>query len=160
MKQPPGDIDLAYKPSSPAFRYQNYPFYWNARVGNRYAQVMEATLKPLGLTITGWRICLILSEHKTLSVSDISTHSAVKLSTVTKTVYSMEDKGLLRVARRKSDARVTEVSLTAAGTKTIKNVVAETAEFLDRALENFDNADIERLNELLARLFSNLGESK
>ena len=151
--------DQAYKPSTPGFRYENYPFYWNARVSNRYAQVMEATLKPLGLTITGWRICLILNEHKTLSVSEISTHSAVKLSTVTRTVYAMEEKGLLTVARRKSDARVSDVSITTAGTETIRNVVAETSGFLDRALTGFSHEEIARLNELLTRLFQNLDDS-
>jgi DNA-binding MarR family transcriptional regulator len=155
MKKTPSDL-AAYKPSDPKFRYRNYPFYWVARVGNRYAQRMEAKLKPLGLTITSWRVSLILREQGTLSVSEISAHSAVKLSTVTKTVNAMEEKGYLSVKQRESDARVSEISITKDGIQLIDNVVGQTSEMLDRALDGFTEDEIEQLNDLLQRLFVNL----
>ena len=145
-----------YRPSDKRFRYQRYPLYWCARVGNRYAQKMEAKLKPLGLTITGWRVCLILREQNNLSVSEISAHSAVKLSTVTKTVYAMEKKGYLAVRQRQHDARVSEVSITKAGLALIDTVIGQTAGIPERALEGFETGELETLNDLLKRLFDNL----
>lgn len=145
-----------YTPSDPRFRYRRYPFYWCARVGNRYVQKMEARLKPLGLTITGWRICMILREQSQLSVSEISAHSAVKLSTVTKTVYAMEKKGYLAIRPRKNDARVSEVSITRSGLALIDTVIDQTAYIPERALEGFETKELDMLNDLLKRLFDNL----
>ena len=71
-----------FKPTHADFDYRDYPFYWIARLDSRYKQLMEKNLKPLGITMIGWRVLMILRQHQTLSVSDISTHAVVKLSTV------------------------------------------------------------------------------
>ena len=148
-----------YKPTHPDFDFRKYPFYWIALIDNIYAQRMEKTLKPLGLTIIGWRVGMLLRHHNSLSVSEISKHSAVKLSTVTKTVYSMQEKGLLKVQQSKQDARVTEVSITANGLALLEKVLLETADIFDRALNGIGEQEILQINALLERLFNNLSDT-
>ena len=157
MSSTPDDLNT-YMPTHSAFKYTQWPFYWVARTDKLYTQRLEKALKRAGLTVTGWRVGMLLNAHHVLSVSEISIHSAVKLSTVTRTVYGMQDKGWLRVNPRASDARVTETRLTEQGRKQIEAVVSETSVVFDRALNGFSEDDLKLLNRLLHRCVLNLSE--
>lgn len=145
-----------YKPAHEAFNFRNYPFYWVAQVGSRYGQHMEKALKPAGFTLTGWRVGMILREYGLLSMSEISTHSAVKLSTVTKTVYGMEARGLVVLRQSAADARVTEVSVTDQGLALMETVIGRTVGVFDRAFANMSEDEFRQLNAMLQRVFANL----
>lgn len=147
-----------YKPDDSHFDYKKWPFYWIARVNNRYSQRMEKALKRAGVTLTGWRVGLLLKEHSVLSISEISTHSAVKLSTVTRTVYGMQKKGLLIARPRKTDARVTEVVMTEQGRQLVETVIKQTTVVFDDALKNFSEKDLTALNGSLQHIFANLSD--
>lgn len=147
-----------YKPTYSGFQYQNYPFYWIARVGNIYSQRMERVLKREGLNITGWRVGMILRQHGSLSISEISTHAAMKLSTVTRCVYLMQDKGLLSIRQRQADARVTEVRVTPAGLSLIARVIKQTASVFDRALRGLSPEQLSAVNTLLEQVYRNLSD--
>lgn len=147
-----------YPSDNGGFTYKKWPFYWIARVNSRYSQQMEKALKRVGLTITGWRVSMLLREHAVLSISEISTHSAVKLSTVTRTVYGMQDKGLLLARPRETDARVTEVVMTRQGRQLIETVIEQTSVVFADALKNFSEKELVSLNESLQRIFANLAD--
>ena len=122
----PDNLDR-HKPTHREFRYQDYPFYWIARVASVYSQRMEEELKREGLNLTSWRVGMILRQHGSLSISEISRHAAIRLSTVTRCVYLMQERGWLSVRRSRSDARVTEARVTAAGLELIERLIARTS---------------------------------
>jgi MarR family transcriptional regulator, organic hydroperoxide resistance regulator len=107
-------------------------------------------------TLARWRVLMILNEMNPASVSELADHAVIKLSTMTKTVIRMQADGLVITSSRKSDARVTEVSLTDAGRHAIGSVRRQASRVFLKAFHDFDAAEINRLNETLKRVFANL----
>jgi len=151
------DLDTnRFKPASDGFEFREYPFYWVMRLGNRYTHLMEAQLKKLGMNITSWRVGLILRENGEISMSDVAEHAVGRLPTITKTVYRMQEQGLVSVSQNKQDGRVTMVNITPAGIETINQLIANTARIIDRAFEGLSAQETTELNKRLKQVFDNL----
>ena len=153
----PDNLDK-HKPTHREFRYQDYPFYWIARVASIYSQRMEEELKREGLNLTGWRVGMILRQHGSLSISEISRHAAIRLSTVTRCVYLMQERGWLSVRRSPSDARVTEARVTEAGLELIERLIARTSRIFNRAFRGVSANELVATNDLLRRINRNLSD--
>jgi DNA-binding MarR family transcriptional regulator len=147
-----GSID----PINGSFEMANWPFYWITRVARRYTHDMEDVLKKVGMDVARWRVLMILNEINPASVSELADHAVIKLSTMTKTVIRMQADGLVVTSPRKSDARVTEVSLTDAGRSAISGVRRQASKVFRQAFKSFDAGEIEELNAILKKVFSNL----
>ena len=145
-----------YKPTSDDFEFRQYPFYWLMKTSNRYSQEMESRLKLMGVNITNWRIGLILKHYGSISMTEISQHAVTRLPTVNKSVYSMQDQGLVSVSRSETDARVTMVRITDKGLETVEKLIQNTSKIVDRAYLGFSEKEIHTLNQLLQRLYDNL----
>ena len=145
-----------YNPASPEFAREEYPFYWLARVYGVYTLEMEKALKTVGLDVPTWRTLMILKEQGASSMSDIALHAVAKLSTVTKTVYRIKEEGLVETSTSKQDARVTVVSLTAAGQRAIERGQLATQHIVLRSFEGMTPGQVKRLNESLHMILDNL----
>jgi MarR family transcriptional regulator, organic hydroperoxide resistance regulator len=143
-------------PLNTEFKMASWPFYWITRVARRYSHDLEDTLKKIGMDVARWRVLMILNEINPASVSELADHAVIKLSTMTKTVIRMQVDGLVTTSSRKSDARVTEVSLTDAGRTAISSVRRQASRVFLKAFQDFDSKEIEQLNETLKRVFANL----
>jgi len=156
----PADVDdlERLKPTAVGFKYQDYPFYWVARVASVYAHPMEKALKREGLNVTGWRVGMILRQHGSLSISEISNHAAIKLSTVTRCVYQMRKRGWLAVNRSATDARVTEAQVTAEGLELITRLIDQTSRVINRAFQGLSSKDLTTVNTVLERVYANLSD--
>jgi len=147
-----------YIPSSEDFCYEEFPFYWLARVQGVYSQLLEKSLKKIGTDIPTWRVLFILKEHGKCSVSEISVHAIAKLSTVTRIVYRMKGEGLLETNIHADDGRVTEVSLTEKGQNLIMLAQQSTEKIFARSFKNFTEGQLSKLNQTLEQLYTNLSE--
>lgn len=147
-----------YIPSSANFAKDEFPFYWLARLNNLYVMKMEAALKKVDADVPGWRVLNILRENGTSSISEIALHAVAKLSTVTKIVYRMKDQGLVETGTSAEDGRVTEVSITPAGLALSEQMKQATAKLFQKSFRGLTDAQIQRLNRTLTRLFANLDE--
>ncbi|MBX2857803.1 MAG: hypothetical protein KTR17_03995 [Cellvibrionaceae bacterium] len=145
-----------WKPINSTFDFNDYPFYWISRVGNRYTHVMEVELKKVNMNITTWRIALILRELGTLSMTEIAEYAVGRMPTIAKSIYRMSDAGLVTVGLKASDGRVTQVSLTKDGVNLIEYVTEKTEKIIDRSFEGMPSAEIKQLNALLKKIFHNL----
>jgi DNA-binding MarR family transcriptional regulator len=146
----------AADPADPAFTMAHSPIYWTARVIQRYTRDMDAVLKRIGMDVPRWRVLMILVEINPASVTQLAEHGVMKLSTMTKTVQRLETDGFVATRPRKTDARVTEVTLTAKGRKVVGIVRAQASRIFHQAFEGSNDRDVERLNTLLQRIFTNL----
>ncbi|BAI75090.1 transcriptional regulator (plasmid) [Azospirillum sp. B510] len=147
-----------YIPSDPAFNVEEFPFYWLARVQGVYSQRMEAALKRIGTDIPSWRVLFILKTRGTSSISELSTHAIVKLSTMTRIVYRMKAEGLVETGTNADDGRVTEVTMTPAGDALAERIQEATTKLFARSFEGLSEAQIARLNAILQQLYDNLAE--
>jgi DNA-binding MarR family transcriptional regulator len=147
-----------YIPSSEEFCYEEFPFYWLARVQGIYIQQMEKALKKIGTDIPTWRVLFILKEQGKCSVSEISIHAITKLSTVTRIVYRMKAEGLIETNTHAEDGRVTEVSVTEKGQNLLVQAQKCTEKIFARSFDNVSEGQLLKLNQTLEQIFKNLAE--
>ncbi len=77
---------------------RSWPFYWVSRVDQRYVQVLDKRLKPMGLDAPRWRVLMSLHEDTYLSISEIADFSTMRLNTTTKVVQRLIADGLVTTA--------------------------------------------------------------
>jgi len=138
------------------FRIADSPFYLLARTMGRYSIDMENALHAIDMDLPSWRALMIVAENNPSSVSEIADRAVMRLSTMTRVVQRLERSGLLKVKRRKGDARVTEVYINSKGVRAARQVRDIASRFYNLAFHDFDAMEIDRLNGLLRRVFGNL----
>ena len=153
-----GELDAKTRgdPAHPQFRIVDWPFYLIARTARRYEMDMEQALQRIDMDVPSWRAIMLLHEHSPSSVSEIAEHAVIRLSTMTRVVQRLEKRGLVTLARRAADARVTDVHITSSGEQVVEQLRAVASRIYQAAFKDFDAADIETLNSLLRRVFGNL----
>jgi len=147
---------MKYRPDREPFIASDYPFYWIALVHNRYCQNMEVHLKKVGMTVTSWRVAMLLRQHGALSVTEITKHASFRMPTVTRTIYKMRDQGFVKVYPLETDARITMVEITDEGIKLIEEILPLTSSMFDELYEGLSDGQLQLLNETLAVLNENL----
>jgi MarR family transcriptional regulator, organic hydroperoxide resistance regulator len=122
----------------------------------RYSIDMENALHAIDMDLPSWRALMIVAETNPSSVSEIADRAVMRLSTMTRVVQRLARRGLLKVKRRKGDARVTEVYINSKGVRAARQVRDIASRFYNLAFHDFDAAQIDTLNTLLRRVFGNL----
>jgi MarR family transcriptional regulator, organic hydroperoxide resistance regulator len=150
------DARLRGDPAFADFRLEHSPLYLLVRAAGRYSLDMGTALKASGMDLLSWRALMTLNEESPRSVSEIAERSVTRLSTMTRVVQRLEKKNLVRLSRRTSDARVTEVRLTPRGTQALESVRGVASRIYNQAVGQLSAAQIETLNALMRQIFVNL----
>ena len=134
------------------FDFHQWPFYWIATVDRSYQSIMEKALAHIGLDIPSWRVLMILHSMRSASVSEISNHSVVKLSTMTKIIQRMQNDGLVTSSPSEQDRRVTVVTITEKGEKVGREGFNESVKIVERVFSDFTDVEQQILLTLLTKL--------
>lgn len=140
------------------FSREKWPFYWLTKVSGRYLERLEPRLKKIGLDVSRWRVLSCLAEDEQISISEIAEQAIVKMPTMMKIVQRMESDGLVSMATRASDGRVTEVSLTEKGLRARDEALVIAQEIYDRCFADVAEDEREALNAQLRLIFIALGQ--
>jgi MarR family transcriptional regulator, organic hydroperoxide resistance regulator len=143
-------------PAFPDFKIADWPFYLMTRTAGRYALDMEHALRRIDLDLASWRGLMLVHETNPSSVSEIADRAVMRLSTMTRVVQRLETRGLVTLARRESDARVTEVCITNAGERAVSQIRKVASRIYHLAFGDFEATEVATLNALLRRVFDNL----
>jgi MarR family transcriptional regulator, organic hydroperoxide resistance regulator len=154
----PADAKRRGDPEFSDFRLIDSPLYLIVRTAGRYAQELENALNASGMDLLSWRALMIVNESSPSSVSEIAERSVTRLSTMTRVVQRLHKKDLVKLSKRRSDARVTDVHLTPLGKRCLERERATAGEIYRRAVRDVSAADIALLNSLARRIFANLSE--
>jgi DNA-binding MarR family transcriptional regulator len=154
----PADTDARLRgdPAFADFRLEHSPLYLLVRAAGRYSLDMGNALKASGMDLLSWRALMTLNEEGQSSVSEIAERSVTRLSTMTRVVQRLEKKKMVKLSRRPSDARVTEVRLTARGIQALEGVRGVASLIYNKAVGRLSAAQIETLNTLMRQIFVNL----
>ena len=144
-----------FLPDSESFRYEDFPFYWLARVHATYALEMERVLKKLGTDIPTRRVLMMLRLHGTVSVSELSTHSVIKLSTLTRIIQRMREEALVETRTNAEDARITDVSITPKGEELADRIQQATRKVFAKGYQGLTEAQLAKFTETLQVIFKN-----
>jgi DNA-binding MarR family transcriptional regulator len=145
-------------PAFPDFELAHSPLYLIVRSAGRYSMDMEDGLHAIGMDLPSWRALIVLQESSPQSVSEIAKIAATRLSTMTRVIQRLEKQKLVTLSRRDSDARVTEVELTARGEEAAQKGRAVASSIFNRVFKDFPAQDITALNQLLRRIYRRLEE--
>lgn len=143
-------------PLTRGFLLGNSPFYLMARTYSRYTHLMEDSLRAIGMDLPRWRILMVVHERNPSSVSEIAEQGVLRLSTMTRVAQRLANDGLVRLATRKDDARITEVFITSRGRAAVEQVRIVASGIYNRAFEQFEPGEIAILTDILRRIFGNL----
>lgn len=103
----------------------DYLAYLLARASHLISSEFHAVVEASGLSLLEWRVMASLSGKDALSVGELSDIVLAKQPTVTKLVGRMAESGWVRRVDAPHDKRQSLVSLTAAGQRKVKPLLAQ-----------------------------------
>ncbi|VVD74231.1 MarR family winged helix-turn-helix transcriptional regulator [Pandoraea terrigena] len=117
-----------------------------------YRAMMAAFDAQVGHPLPRWRIILALAERGTCSQKFLAEHCRLDPASLTRQLKSMEALGWLSRAADPLDNRLTNVTLTAAGTAVYDEATPRRQAFFDDALEGMSPDEIATLESALGHL--------
>ncbi len=90
------------------------PYLMN-RVSARWNANLADALKSHGMTTPKMRALAVLSINSGLTINELSVYAVIEQSTMSRTLDSMEEQGLIRRQQRREDMRVREIYITEDG---------------------------------------------
>ena len=130
----------------------NFPFYWVTQVNGKYLQLMEKSIKKLGLDNTKRKIILSTNSVGEASITEIANLALLKLTTTTKAVDRLVEDGILEVSSSESDERISVVKLTPKGLELVAQLNQIIQVTLSGVLQQFSEAELLHLNQQLQKL--------
>jgi MarR family transcriptional regulator, organic hydroperoxide resistance regulator len=147
-----------YDPGDPGFTLAGSPFYLMAHADHKYHEDLDQVLVRRGMSKPIYRILTVLREYEPASIGTIATVALIKRSTVSRIVERMLAQGLV-TAQAGEDARITEVSLSAAGRAKLQELTPIVNRQFVRATQGISDAELKNLVRTLQRIGDNLSKS-
>jgi DNA-binding MarR family transcriptional regulator len=105
--------------------------------------------KRLPITIMQMRALSLFNERDTVSISDISRSLGISLQSATNLIFRLEQLGYVKRFKNDQDKRVSDVCLTAKGTKRLSLFRAGEIETVKALLQRLNPVEVKVLNETL-----------
>ena len=112
----------------------------------------DGHVRAAGLTSIEWRVLATLHDGEPLTISQMAHEVLSKQPTVTKLVQRMTEQGWLALQDDPLDQRRTLVSVTAAGRKLVRPLVARARDHEEKSLRSLGASEKTALRKLLAKL--------
>ncbi len=142
-----------FLPNNEPSSLQSYPFFWISQVNGKYTQLIEKSIKKLGIDNTRRKIILSTNALEQASITEIANLSTLKLTTATKAVYRLVEDDIVQVFSSESDERISMVKLTEKGKEMVEQINQISQVTLSGILNAFDDAELHQLNGQLKKLF-------
>ncbi|MCK0161933.1 MarR family winged helix-turn-helix transcriptional regulator [Allomuricauda sp. F6463D] len=122
-----------------------------ALVNNRINEVMTATLKPFEVSVQQFNVLRILrgQQGKPANLCTLNERMVTKMSNTTRLVDKLLKKGYVNRCVCPSNRRKVEIVITNEGLEVLEQMDKALDKAHSTILENFDNRDLEQLNQLL-----------
>ena len=131
------------------------PYLLN-RAGARIAAAFSEEMRPLGASLQMWRVLAALRERDGRRMGDLSETTSIEVSTLTRLVDTMEEKGFVARRRDAADARAVVLHVAPAGRRLTRRILPIAERYETVALSGFDPGEAERLKAALRRLYANM----
>ena len=142
-----------FLPNNEPDSLKNYPFFWISQVNGRYSQLIEKSIKKLGIDNTRRKIILSTNALGQASITEIANLSTLKLTTATKAVYRLVEDNIVEVFSSDQDERISMVKLTEKGYSLVEQINQISQVTLSGILNAFDDQELSDLNAQLKKMF-------
>ena len=133
------------------------PYLLN-RAGARIATAFGEEMRPLGASLQMWRVLAALREKDGRRMGDLSLTPSIEVSTLTRLVDTMEQKGLVARRRDAADSRAVLLHVTPAGRRLTRRILPIAERYETVALKGFGAAEADSLKAALRRLYGNMDD--
>ncbi|MEL7099702.1 MAG: MarR family transcriptional regulator [Pseudomonadota bacterium] len=124
------------------FNKSNFVTYQLASLQNKLnAQASRILSKHSNLTLTEWRILLMVSVWDMDSMAAITRESGMDKGQVSRAVKSMADKGYMRTVNDKTDARALVLQVTEDGLRVKEDVLPRMSRRQERLMKSVTDED-------------------
>jgi len=148
-----------FLPNNEPKSIQNFPFFWISQVNGKYSQLIEKSIKKLGIDNTRRKIILSTNALSEGSITEIANLSTLKLTTATKAVYRLVEDEIVEVFSSEVDERISMVKLTEKGKMLVEQINSISAITLAGVLNAFEENELNDLNTQLKKIFNLLPSS-
>ncbi|SPL70663.1 MarR family winged helix-turn-helix transcriptional regulator [Acinetobacter stercoris] len=142
-----------FLPNNEPNSLKNFPFFWISQVNGKYTQLIEKSIKKLGIDNTKRKIILATNALGEGSITEIANLATTKLTTATKAVYRLVEDGIVEVFSSETDERISMVKLTAKGLELVDKINQISIVTLSGILNAFDEDELHALNKQLKKLY-------
>lgn len=143
-----------YLPNKDPKSLENFPFFWISQVNGKYTQLIDKSLKKLGLDNTKRKIILSTNALGEANITEISNLSTIKLTTATKAIYRLVEEEIVEVFSSPHDERISMVKLTEKGYNLVEKINEINRVTLAGILNSFDEKELDHLNGQLKKIFN------
>ena len=126
------------------------------RAGMRSGELFARRLLPYGITVSMHRVLVALHERNDQRLSDLSGMTSVEISTLSRMVTTMMQRGLLSRERVDSDGRTVTISLTVAGHRLADKLIPLAIHHEQVGLQDLDPKLVAQLKHSLIVIHDNL----
>jgi DNA-binding MarR family transcriptional regulator len=132
----------------------DYLAYLLARASHLISSEFHVVVEASGLSLMAWRVMASLSGKDALSVGELADIVLAKQPTVTKLVGRMEDDGWVKRCDATHDKRQSLVSLTPAGRRKVKPLLALAQAHESQVTTDIGAAEVAQLKRALERMIA------
>jgi DNA-binding MarR family transcriptional regulator len=138
-----------------SYRFTTSLPYLLNRVGVRMGEIFLERLHEYELTLPMYRVMAVLMQEGKQSLGDLSQMVSVEISTLSRLITSMKNKGLVSRIRLEDNARMVHIDLTKYGREMIEKLMPIAAEFESVGTASFSDQEIEWLKKALVQMGDN-----
>lgn len=104
------------------------------------------------VSVPQWRTLALLHERPNMSAKQIAQHGNLDKVMVSRTVSSLEERGLLRRSPNTTDARISELQLTRAGSQLFERIAPLALQWETDLVEALSDDERQKLESILGKL--------
>jgi DNA-binding MarR family transcriptional regulator len=126
------------------------------RAGVAVANAFSQELKMSGMTLAMWRVLAALHDTGSQSLSGLSDFISVEVSTLSRQVTTLTERGLVASRPSVTEWRSIDISLTSAGRAVVMRLLPAVERHERAALDGLSAAEIRVFKTLLQKTYKNL----
>lgn len=137
---------------------QDFLPYLLNRAGLRIGLMFSRDIEPFGITLPMWRVMIELWRGGDHRLGELSEHTSIDISTLSRLLVSMQRKNLIVRRRSGLDGRALSLTLTRRGLALTEKIAPKALRYEDVAMEGMTEREVASLKGLLKRVYRNLEE--
>lgn len=133
-----------------------YTPYLLNRTGVRIADAFDHDLKRHGINLQMWRILAALWHSGEVRLSDLSLLTSIEISTLSRGVARLADKGYIERQKSGNDGREVRLQLSEEGRRMTAQLIPMALQCESELIRGFSHEEVKSLKNLLLRMYQNL----
>ena len=129
------------------------------QLGRSYRALVAGFETRTGQSMARWRILLMLHKAGEISQKAMARELAINPAALTRQLKGLESQRLVTRHNDANDARLINVTLTEAGREVVLSTMERRNDFIEWALGDFTEAELEGLSDMLLKLETRLSGS-